>query len=456
MSKDTLRAVSAIPSAIRAKAYAALNLGQATDLKTIMETLVLHVDQGLISIDQIKAAGAAPSVADPALKAVADSAAKLSLDNAAAIDTLCRDVSTLSDKIKTLADAVADAKRATATVDAGEVSAEVRRAVESAFGPIKAAVTPENLPAVMGAAALPAPVRTDSAISIFGVDAGVDFTVWSGAAPEVDPDFIWTAPILKWLSLADKTGAPVWLGGEKGTGKTQTVAQFAARTGRGFTRINFHKYSTADEYMGATGLVNGQTVFVPGHFLAAFTTPGSVILLDEISNCDPGELAPLNAALERGACRLSIGGQTWNRAPGVLIFGADNTMTTGDQSGRYSGTREMNSALADRFAWVVPFKFLEPDVETAALVGMTGCKTALAREVVRILNVCRAKVSTGEIIDAPSIRAAAAWIMAMPVVGVREAWVASVATRQPAESALALESIYLIEADEAMLTNACA
>jgi MoxR-like ATPase len=104
-----------------------------------------------------------------------------------------------------------------------------------------------------------------------------------------------------------------------------------------------------------------------------------------------------------------MGGQVWNRAPGVLIFGADNTMTTGDQSGRYSGTREMNSALADRFAWVVPFKFLEADVETAALVGMTGCKTALAREVVRILNVCRAKVSTGEIIDAPSIRAAAPW-----------------------------------------------
>lgn len=194
--------------------------------------------------------------------------------------------------------------------------------------------------------------------------------------------------------------------------------------------------------MGATGLVNGQTQFTPKAFLMAYTHPGALILLDEPTNTDPGELAALNGTLERGNPHVNIGGQVWTRAPGVMVIAADNTMTNGDASGRYAGTRVMNSALADRFGFIVPVTWLPADQESDALVRLTGCTPTLADLVVQVLNFCRSKAATGDLVDAPSIRSAMAWIEAMPAMGVREAWDIAVAARQPAESAVQLEAIY--------------
>jgi MoxR-like ATPase len=129
------------------------------------------------------------------------------------------------------------------------------------------------------------------------------------------------------------------------------------------------------------------------------------------------------------------------RANGVLVFAADNTLTNGDVSGRYAGTRTMNSSLADRFARVITFGYLKPDQEVEAIVRHTGCHQALATHVVKAINAARAKVDTGDIIDAPSIRSAIAFIRALEVLDVQKAWDSAVLGRQPAESAAALQAI---------------
>ena len=180
---------------------------------------------------------------------------------------------------------------------------------------------------------------------------------------------------------------------------------------------------------------------MPGPFLRAYTTPGTCILLDEITNADPGELAILNGLLEPNAA-VTIGGSVWRRAPGVLIFAADNTLTNGDQSGRYSGTRQMNSALADRFARIVPFDFLPLSVEVEAVTRHTGCAPALAEHCLKAVHMARSKVATGDIIDAPSIRSVVAFVRALAMMPVRDAWNSAIAARQPQESALALQGIY--------------
>jgi len=129
------------------------------------------------------------------------------------------------------------------------------------------------------------------------------------------------------------------------------------------------------------------------------------------------------------------------RAPNVLVFAADNTLTNGDESGRYAGTRQMNSALADRFARVVQFKHLRLVEEIKAVVQHTGCTPVLAKHVLEAVHACRAKVTTGDIIDAPSIRQVMAFIRSVKVLGVDEAWAASIGHRQPSESATAIEAI---------------
>jgi MoxR-like ATPase len=337
--------------------------------------------------------------------------------------------------------------QAVSSVDDTKVAADVASAIAKAFAPFKQAVIDAGAQAAVASAVAATIVDRKTALDVFGVDVldvhgkPVIVDLWDATdAPAIDPNFVWSKSILEYLLLAQDKGENLWFGGEKGTGKSETAKQFAARTGRSFTRINFHKYSTTEDYIGSVGLENGATVFKRGAFLTAFTSPSTVILLDEISNCDAGELAPLNGLLEVNSA-VNIGGQPQRRAQGVLIFAADNTLTNGDASGRYTGTRQMNSSLADRFAHVVTFEFLPRDQEVDALVRHTGCHQALACHIVDAINAARAKVDTGDIIDAPSIRSALAFIRGLSVLSVDQAWRSAITARQPAESRAALDAI---------------
>lgn len=332
-------------------------------------------------------------------------------------------------------------------VDPVELQNQIAKAVADTFAPFKQAATVEVMTDVADLAGVYA-TETKSAQDVFGVDVRdakgnpVNVDIWNHPnAPAIDPNFIWTAYILKQLLLSQSTGEHLWFGGEKGTGKSETARQFAARTGRNYVRINFHKYTSAEDYLGAVGLVNGATVFQPKDFLMAYTCPSTVILLDEVTNADAGELAPLNGFLEPNSA-VSYGGAVRRKANGVLVFAADNTFGNGDDSGRYTGTRPMNSALVDRFARVVHFEYLPMKQEVEAVVRHTGCTDEVARHVLKAIHVARSKVTTGDIVDAPSIRSVVSFIRALAMLTVEEAWKSAVVSRQPAESHAALAGVY--------------
>jgi MoxR-like ATPase len=332
-------------------------------------------------------------------------------------------------------------------VDPAALQLQVAKAVADTFAPFKQAATAEVMTEVADLAGVYA-AEVKSVREVFGVDVRdskgdiVNVDIWNHPnAPAIDPNFIWTEYILKQLLLSQSTGEHLWFGGEKGTGKSETARQFAARTGRNYVRINFHKYTSAEDYLGAVGLVNGATVFQPKDFLMAYTTPSTIILLDEVTNADAGELAPLNGFLEPNSA-VSYGGAVRRKANGVLVFAADNTLGNGDDSGRYAGTRTMNSALVDRFARVVHFEYLPLAKEVEAVVRHTGCTEEVARHVLKAIHVARSKVTTGDIVDAPSIRSVIGFIRALAMLSVQEAWQSAVVSRQPAESHAALAGVY--------------
>jgi MoxR-like ATPase len=414
--------------------------------------LAEQIDAGHLTLAQVQNATpvvATAGVDTSALEAVANRAhayALQGLDATRALDgsvaAIAGDVSNMRITLDSLAK-----NQAASLVDDTKVAADVASAIAKAFAPFKQAVIDAGAQAAVASAVAATIVDRKTALDVFGVDVldvhgkPVIVDLWDATdAPAIDPNFVWSKSILEYLLLAQDKGENLWFGGEKGTGKSETAKQFAARTGRSFTRINFHKYSTTEDYIGSVGLENGATVFKRGAFLTAFTAPSTVILLDEISNCDAGELAPLNGLLEVNSA-VNIGGQPQRRAQGVLIFAADNTLTNGDASGRYTGTRQMNSSLADRFAHVVTFEFLPRDQEVDALVRHTGCHQALACHIVDAINAARAKVDTGDIIDAPSIRSALAFIRGLSVLSVDQAWRSAITARQPAESRAALDAI---------------
>lgn len=367
-----------------------------------------------------------------------------------ALPMIQADICTLADEIERLDKALAAQPKV--AIDQVAIDQAVAAQVGAAFGAFKSAVASAGIESQVAdtAAALAACQTLDAEIT-FGVrvtdakGAAMNLTHWHRAdAPSVDPCFIWTDTVLRHLILAEQSSstlANIWLGGEKGAGKSETARQFAARTGRAFTRINFQRFTTVEDFLGATGLDDGSTTFEPGPFLKAYSTPGSVILLDEITNADPGVLNSLNGFLEPGAA-VTFGGKVWSKAPGVLILAADNTLGNGDQTGRYAGTRAQGAPLLNRFGQVVHMTFLPKDVETEAVVKRTGCAPKLAAYVLDAITVARSKVQAGEIIDAPSIRNVIAFIEALRVLPVRAAWDSTIAAAQPAESAVALQSVF--------------
>lgn len=423
--------------------------------------LAEQIDSGNLTLAQVLNATpvvAGTSVDTAALEAVANRAhayALQGLDATRALDgsvaAIAGDVSNIRITLDQLAKV-----QAASMVDDTKVASDVASAIAKAFAPFKQAVIDAGAQDVIASATAATVVDRKSVLDVFGVEVldaygnPVMVDIWNAPdAPSVDPHFVWSEEILRYLLLAQNTGANLWFGGEKSTGKSETARNFAGRTGRSFTRINFHKYTTTEDYVGSVGLENGATVFKRGAFLTAFTSPSTVILLDEISNCDAGELAPLNGFLEPNSA-VNFGGQPQRRAQGVLVFAADNTLTNGDATGRYTGTRQMNSSLADRFSHVVQFEFLPRDLEVEALVRHTNCHQALACHVIDAIRAARAKVDSGDIIDAPSFRSALSFVRSLSIVSVDQAWQSAITARQPAESRAALDAIkaaYINERD---------
>lgn len=402
-----------------------------------------------------------------ARRAVADAAVQVASTLDQHADTL-RDlvVARQADAEMAIASARLSAESAAATLSArlADIDAAINARVSSAFDAFKA-----HVDAVPGGAERVAdisglrPVDLLPAFEAFGVkvpDAnGADTMVqiWNHPdSPSIDDSYIWNEDALRWaLIAAGEANSPtpaipanIWLAGDRGTGKTQFAQQFAARTGRALVRINFDRHLERLDFIGSKGLVNGETVWQDGTFLKAFKRPGTVILLDEFGFANPANVANLQALLEPCA-QVTFDGISHRRAPGVIVFAADNSTGCGDDAGRFRGVQEQNVALLDRFAATVEFEFLPPDVEAALLESRTGCGATLARQIVGLVNECRRKTVTGDVIDAPSLRQAFALAVAIKHgVPRHKAWENVVVAKAPAESKSALQAAALAYFEE--------
>jgi MoxR-like ATPase len=291
-----------------------------------VSALAQSVFDGVITIADIKSApqlaprvAAVTPVVDPLVQATANVASRA---EGTALDAL-RLGYKVEGVVKELIDEVTNlAKRAPATLDTSTIQSQVTKAIADAFKPFADAVTASGAQAVIGNMVSVSKIDRQSCEDVFGVDVRdmkgnpLFVDIYNAPnAPVIDPDFVWTDGILRHLVLSQRTGENAFFAGDKGTGKSQTAEQFAARTGRPYVRYNFHEQTTADDYAGAPALEDGNSVFKRGDFLQAYVSPATVILLDEISNCDAGELAPLNGFLEPNSA-VNFGGQPQRRAPG--------------------------------------------------------------------------------------------------------------------------------------------
>ena len=464
-------AISRTPSAVVLGAYDKyIEAGVTVGKQQAVTVLAQAVIDGKLSLTDVTQANpitphaVATQAVDPALlaatAAVATRAESVGLDALNKISDVDKRVHHMDDALTDIVQAIDKLSRQSNTnLDTSVIHSQVTKAIADAFKPFAEAVTATGSQAVIGNMVAVTKVDRQSCEDVFGVDVRdmkgnqmfVDIYNASNA-PAIDPDFVWSEGILRHLLLSQRTGENAFFAGDKGTGKSQTAEQFAARTCRPYVRYNFHEQTTADDYAGAPALEDGNSVFKRGDFLQAYISPATVILLDEISFAKAGNLATLNGLLESNS-RVSYGGMTHTKGDGVLIFAADNTFGNGDESGRYAGTKAMNSATLDRMSRIIHFKFLPLEMEVQAVVNRTKCSPALAEHVIKAVHVARAKATTGDIVEAPSIRSVMAFIRAVKVMTVDEAWKTTIAARQPSESAPVLESIKLSCIDSKLIST---
>ena len=469
--KDISLAISRTPSAVVLGAYDKyIEAGVTVGKQQAVTVLAQAVIDGKLSLTDVTQANpitphaVATQAVDPALlaatAAVATRAESVGLDALNKISDVDKRVHHMDDALTDIVQAIDKLSRQSNTnLDTSVIQSQVTKAIADAFKPFAEAVTATGSQAVIGNMVSVTKVDRQSCEDVFGVDVRdmkgnqmfVDIYNASNA-PAIDPDFVWSEGILRHLLLSQRTGENAFFAGDKGTGKSQTAEQFAARTCRPYVRYNFHEQTTADDYAGAPALEDGNSVFKRGDFLQAYIAPATVILLDEISFAKAGNLATLNGLLESNS-RVSYGGMTHTKGDGVLIFAADNTFGNGDESGRYAGTKAMNSATLDRMSRIIHFKFLPLEMEVQAVVNRTKCSPALAEHVIKAVHVARAKATTGDIVEAPSIRSVMAFIRAVSVMPTQEAWNTTIAARQPSESAPVLEAIRLSHISEKFILS---
>jgi hypothetical protein len=146
---------------------------------------------------------------------------------------------------------------------------------------------------------------------------------------------IWTAALTALL-----TGRHILLEGEKATGKNVLADNLSFAFGRPMWDISFHTHMDASSLIGAETFRNNQVEFRPGSVYQC-AMYGGFGVLDEINMAKPEASAVLHSVLDD---RRVIDVPGYDK-----IKLNDSTRFIGTMNYGYTGTRELNEALASRF-----------------------------------------------------------------------------------------------------------
>lgn len=183
----------------------------------------------------------------------------------------------------------------------------------------------------------------------------------------------------------------VGITGPTGCGKTHLAAFFAKRSGSPLFILDTpglrepkELYGYKDVKTSSSGVF--EMFWQESGFVEALQQEGAVILIDEANRLHPSILNTLLPLLDfRGRVWIDELGRYVRVAPGVVFF------LTANIGHQYTGTWRWDAALADRIQYPVEVTYLAPDEETALLVARKGLGEDVARRMVEVAGVIRAR-----------------------------------------------------------------
>ena len=140
---------------------------------------------------------------------------------------------------------------------------------------------------------------------------------------------------------------PIFVTGLSGNGKTMSVEQACAATGRELIRVNITIETDEDDLIGGFRLVNGDTIWHNGPVIEALER-GAVLLLDEIDLAS-SKILCLQSILEGKGVFLKKIGRYVKPTSGFNVIATANTKGKGSDDGRFVGANILNEAFLERF-----------------------------------------------------------------------------------------------------------
>jgi cobaltochelatase CobS len=224
--------------------------------------------------------------------------------------------------------------------------------------------------------------------------------------PVVSDDYIYDIAELKNVILAQELNIPCYVWGHKGSGKSELLEQVAARTGRGYMRVQ-HTVNTEESHIvGQWTVKDGHTVFELGPLPVAMIN-GWTYCGDEYDFALPSVLSVYQAVLE-GKSLVIKEADAANRIikphPNFRFVATGNTNGSGDETGLYQGTNIQNSANYDRFGMVIHKQYMKKAAESKILQARVGLVKEDADRLVEFAALIREAYDASKISDVISPR----------------------------------------------------
>jgi hypothetical protein len=482
------RALSLLPLTVLNASLVARGLPPEPLKANAIFTIEGLVNQGLLSLDDVRSSApnnvsrlaTSSSVLPDDVRAQVVSASADVLNAVADVKRLCDTTNNLLDQ--TLAERTENDKRVAELtarlnsqvqslqgVDYGKVESAIRSEVGKLFATFKKDTPKAELVTVANSV----PVFERKQVKdVFDGDLHyehqgelISFSdywveVWNdSSAPARVDDYIFNPRHLHQALVALDNPLPdnVWLAGERGTGKSEFVAQIASRLGRKLFRVNFDEALERAEFIGGNTIENGNVVWKAGVITQAIQYTGAIVLLDEIGFARAQNLAVLHALCEHSKHRAIVIPETGVRIPvasHVAFFCADNSNGHGDASGNFAGVRDQNTAFIDRFSYTLQFEYLPHDQEVKLICNRTGLPYDASNVLVTFANTAREKARAGLLTQPPSLRQLFAWARAIQKgVPVSVSFDSAIVNKFPVDCESELRGIFSATIDTAQLKS---
>ena len=235
---------------------------------------------------------------------------------------------------------------------------------------------------------------------VFGIKKKIavpHFSQKTDLVPEIDYGYVFDEVTTTSIVMGFKYNKRVLVQGLHGTGKSSHIEQIAARLNWPCVRINLDGHISRFDLLGKDAIVikdqKQVTTFKQGLLPWSIENPVALVF-DEYDAGRPDVMFVIQRLLESdGKLTLLDQNRVLKPNPYFRIFGTCNTLGSGDESGLYYGTQNLNQGQLDRWNVFTTLNFLQPETEEKIIENkfkkVSKKKKDEIKSIVKLANLIR-------------------------------------------------------------------